>query len=245
VKDGRVKSIVISSAVVTNLAGSGGQGTTDGTGNSAQFDRPRGIVVTPDGLALYVGDYGGLRKVIISSGVVTTLSVSGLPNQPFILAWAFDDSLLWVGTHGEHKLFQVTPTSDTAGTSVHYAGSGSHNNPSVANNAIGHLTTFDGIVSIATNPDGSFLWIGDWSNRRIRGVDTSNAQVSTVAGTGTDGSADGVGPDALFQGGGVWGMAMTSNGANLYLGDTGNSRIRMVHAVLPLAPILTHCLPWM
>ena len=45
----KIRAIVIATGVVTTLAGSGSQGSADGTGTSASFDMPTGVAVTPDG----------------------------------------------------------------------------------------------------------------------------------------------------------------------------------------------------
>ena len=65
------------SAVVTTLAG-GSRGSTDATGTSARFNYPMGI--TTDGTNLYVADTVNhrIRKILISTGVVTTLAGSSL-----------------------------------------------------------------------------------------------------------------------------------------------------------------------
>jgi len=69
-----VKQVVISSGVVTTLAGSGSAGFVNATGTSAQFNWPTSI--TTDGTSLYVADTNNnaIRKVVISSGVVTTVA---------------------------------------------------------------------------------------------------------------------------------------------------------------------------
>ena len=75
----KIRKIVISTGVVTTLAGasSGYADSTDGTGLSASFKEPAGI--TTDGTNLYVSDYANhrIRKIVISTGVVTTLAGSG------------------------------------------------------------------------------------------------------------------------------------------------------------------------
>ena len=71
-----IRKVVISSGVVTTPYGVADPATTsghtDGTGNAARFNIPSGIV--SDGTNFYVCDYDNncIRKVVISSGVVTT-----------------------------------------------------------------------------------------------------------------------------------------------------------------------------
>ncbi|MEZ7973881.1 MAG: Ig-like domain-containing protein, partial [SAR324 cluster bacterium] len=71
----RIRQIVISTGVVTTLAGSS-SGSTDATGTSASFNTP--LDITTDGTNLYVADYGNhrIRQIVISTGVVTTLAGS-------------------------------------------------------------------------------------------------------------------------------------------------------------------------
>src|SRR5512143_3454369 len=78
-----IRKIDIASGVVTTLAGSAGvTGSTNGTGAGASFNHPAGITI--DGTILYVADTGNdiIRKVVISSGVVTTLAgIAGNPGS--------------------------------------------------------------------------------------------------------------------------------------------------------------------
>ena len=70
---------MISTRVVTTLAGTGSSGSTDNTtGTSASFNTPTGI--TTDGTNLYVAyqDSNKVRQIVISTGVVTTLAGSGV-----------------------------------------------------------------------------------------------------------------------------------------------------------------------
>ena len=74
-----IRQIVISTGVVTTLAGntSGTSGYVNATGTSAYFYSPVGIA--SDGTNLYVTDFNNhvIRKIVISTGVVTTLAGSG------------------------------------------------------------------------------------------------------------------------------------------------------------------------
>jgi len=58
-----IRQIVISTGVVTTVAGTGSSGSSNGTGTSASFNNPRGI--TTDGTNLYVPDYSNhlIRKI--------------------------------------------------------------------------------------------------------------------------------------------------------------------------------------
>ena len=68
---------------VTTIAGQAGvAGAINGTGSAATFNGPNGI--TTDGTNLYVADTGNglIRKVVIATGVVTTLAGGASPPAP-------------------------------------------------------------------------------------------------------------------------------------------------------------------
>lgn len=70
-----IRKVVISTGQVTTLAGKTGvTGSSDGIGSAASFYYPNGI--TTDGTNLYVADQYNhtIRKVVISTGEVTTLA---------------------------------------------------------------------------------------------------------------------------------------------------------------------------
>jgi len=72
-----IRKIVISTGEVTTVAGTGSSGSANGTGTSAGFDDPQRI--TTDGTNLYVADTNNhlIRKIVISTGVVTTVAGTG------------------------------------------------------------------------------------------------------------------------------------------------------------------------
>ena len=76
-QNSRIRKIVISTGVVTTLAGSSAGYLDHTTGTSAEFNRPFGI--TTDGTNLYVADSVNqrIRKIVISTGAVTTLAGTG------------------------------------------------------------------------------------------------------------------------------------------------------------------------
>ena len=78
---------------------------------------------------------------------------------------------------------------------------------------------------VAVDSSGN-LFIADWSNGRIRKVDTSGT-ISTVAGDGTFGFGGDGGPATSAQLSFPTGVAVDSSG-NLFIADTANHRIRKV-----------------
>ena len=79
--------------------------------------------------------------------------------------------------------------------------------------------------SVALDGAGN-LYIADWSDHRIRKVDSSG-NISTVAGTGTQGfSGDGAAATSA-QLNSPWDVAVDGSG-NLYIADRNNNRIRKV-----------------
>lgn len=171
--DQTIRKIVIATAEVSTLAGAHATpGAVDATGTDARFDDPIGI--TTDGTNLYVADSQNfqLRKVVISTGEVTTLA----------------------GSSGATDL--EGPGAD------------------VAVGWVEGLTT-----------DGTSLYFSDWDYYLLRRLDLETLEVTTVAGhPGEDGTADGTGADARFEGP----LGLVSDGTSLYLADYDAASIRKI-----------------
>ena len=73
---------------------------------------------------------------------------------------------------------------------------------------------------------GTTVYVADYLNHRIRTIDTSNGDTTTLAGSGTDGSADGTGTAASFSY--PHGVAVSPDGMTVYVADTSNNRIRKI-----------------
>ena len=73
-----IRKVVIVGGAVTTLAGTAGtSGSADGTGTAARFNQPVGLTIDNAG-NLYVSDqnYTKIRKIVTSTGVVTTISAT-------------------------------------------------------------------------------------------------------------------------------------------------------------------------
>lgn len=212
-----ILKVVIATGQVTTLAGQKGvAGSTDGTGTAASFNRPKAIAT--DGTNLYVVDSGNytIRKIVIATGAVTTLSVTGsFVNGMFGIAVDVSGNYLYVGDGMViHRVDLAT------GTSSVIAGSGSTGYA----DGIGAAAGFNTPRGIAT--DGNNLYVADTGNNAIRQVVIGTAAVTTLAGQGggASGSADGTATAATFY----QPSEITTDGSNLYVTDTYNDAIRKI-----------------
>ncbi len=235
-----IRQVVISTGVVTTLAGTAGTlGTTDGTGATARFNLPSGI--TTDGTNLYVTDTGNhtLRKIVISTGVVTTIAgsagISGIIDATIGTDARFnlpsgittDGTNIYVADTGNHTLRKVAISSGAVTTIAGAAGQ-----PGVVD-GIGTPTVptkFSSPSGITT--DGTNLYLADKGNNSIRQVVISSAMVTTiagptaapVAGATNAGSTDGTGTVARFSSP----AGIITDGTNLYVADMGNNTLRKI-----------------
>ena len=219
-----IRKIVISSGVVTTFAGTGSRGSADGTGTAASFNAPGGI--TSDGTNLFVADVGNhlIRKIVISSGVVTTIAGTGSTgssdgtgtaasfNLPFGIT--NDGTNLFVVDAQNHLIRKIVISSGVVTT---FAGTGSRGSA----DGTGTAASFNapGITN-----DGTNLFVADRRNNTIRKVVISTGVVTTFAGTGSAGSADGTGTAASFN----YPQSITHDGTSLFVMDLSNHTIRKI-----------------
>ncbi len=85
---------------------------------------------------------------------------------------------------------------------------------------------FQAPTGLCVSPDGSAVYVADYSGNRIRKIITASGQVSTVAGTGSSGFANGSTITAQFSY--PTGLAISADGNVLYVADNGNSMIRKI-----------------
>ncbi len=194
----RIRRMNLTTYDVTTFAGAN-SGNTDGTGTGALFSGPTNI--STDGTNLYVCDSGNhrIRRIVISSAVVTTLagSTSGNVNGTGTAArfdgpsgLTYSDSGLYVGDQAGTLMRKVT----LGGVVTTVAGTAG---VSTAADGVGTAGTFGGIASLTSV--GDYLFIADSGDNSIRVFDTTSTDLVTLAGGAGTGSADGTGTAATFD----------------------------------------------
>jgi sugar lactone lactonase YvrE len=211
---------------VTTLAGSGVAGSKDGAGSAAQFIMLRSITSDSSG-NLYVSEAlsSKIRK-ITPQGLVTSIcgSGAGAEDGSGSAASFFNPSGVAVDNLGNsyiadannHKIRKIT--ADGMVTTLAGSSSGNGSTDGVGSNA-----SFNSPRGVAVDSIGN-VYVADTLNHKIRKITPSGA-VSTLAGSGGNGSINGVGAEASFNT--PYGLAVDVSG-NVYVADTLNRKIRKI-----------------
>jgi uncharacterized protein (TIGR03437 family) len=227
-----------------NSQSPGGFSGDNGPAIKAQLNSPKGIAVDSAG-NVYVADAGNgcIRKV--SNGVITTVAGNGSgdntgDNGPALNAGlgnmhglAADSTgnlyLADVGSLASDTIF-ILPGSQVIrkvsnGMITTVAGNGTagfsgDNGPATS----AELNSTFQSLSVGVDSAGN-VYIADSGNNRIRKV--SNGVMTTLAGNGTAGFSGDNGPATSAQLSNPLSVAVDPAG-NLYIGDSGNRRIRKV-----------------
>jgi sugar lactone lactonase YvrE len=213
-------------ARVSTLAGDGIPGALDGPAGSNRFDDPFGVALDNRG-TVYVADAGDSNRIrtIAPDGTVATFAGGreGFQDGPGTAAafhtpsaLAFDhQGNLYVADTGNHAIRKVTKD----GTVTTLAGDGAPGDL----DGIGRAARFNGPVGLAVD-DAGIVYVADTYNDRIRRIGRDGT-VTTIAGSGHPGNADGAGAAASFD---TPSAIVVATDGTLYVADTGNHAIRRI-----------------
>jgi hypothetical protein len=249
----KIRKIVIATGVVTTLAGPAQgcypacvQGDTDATGNAARFTSPFGI--TTDGTNVYVAEAGNnkIRKIVIATGVVTTLAGPAQGCYPACVqgdtdaignAARFhtpydittDGTNLYVADAIDNKIRKIVIETGMVTT---LAGPAQGDQSCGDTDATGNAARFCFPVGITT--DGTNLYVTD-NQSKIRKIVIATGVVTTLAGPAQGCYPDCVGDDTDATGNAArffYPAGINTDGTNLYVADTANNKIRKIASAI-------------
>ena len=233
-------------ATISTVAGDGTEGFSDNdTATAAQFDSPYDVAVDSSG-NLYVADKDNhrIRKIAISStgvvGAVSTIAGTATAGNADTAAAGADPAVnpAVVGTFSYPQGIAVDPS----GENLYVASTFSHTirkvlistgavstiagtaDSSGTANGYGTAARFDFPYDVAADSDGN-LYVADANNHRIRKIVIWTGEVTTFAGSGTEGFVDG--PAATARFGTPSGIAVDSSG-NVYVAELWYNAIRKI-----------------
>lgn len=210
-------------AVVTTLAGND---KIDMDGRGPVFWNPAGIAVDASGY-IYVADSHNNRiRKVSPEGVVTTLAgmgVQGYADGPGATAKFYNPEGVALDASGNvyvadlhnNLIREISPE----GVVTTLAGSGAIG----ADDGKGTKASFNSPYDVAVDAIGN-VYVADTQNNMIRKINRGGV-VSTLAGSGAQGAADGRGDAASFYR--PFGLGLDAYG-NIYVADSNNNKIRKV-----------------
>lgn len=211
-------------ATVTTFAGSGATAFLDQTGTSACFNRPFSLIFDSIG-NLFVADQVNQRiRKITPAGVVTTFAGNGTAGLVDGTGTAASfrsptgisidsNGNLYVGDLGNHCVRKITP----AGVVTTFAGNGT----SGGTDGLGSNATFNSPAGVTVDKKGN-VYVAEHAGCRLRKVSPSGL-VTTLAGNGIAGSANGTGTAATFN---LLGDVTIDNQGYIYVVDRTNNLVR-------------------
>jgi streptogramin lyase len=223
---------ITTAGVISTVAGTGASGFSgdDGTATSAKLNSPAGVYVTNSGV-IYIADRGNHRiRRVSTAGTITTIAGNGnasfsgdggsatnaalsSPSDVFLDT----AGVVYITDTNNHRLRAIAADS-TISTIGGTGAAGFSGDGGVATNA-----RFAFPRSVFVDTAGS-IYIADRFNHRVRRINT-NGNITTIAGDGVlgaSGDGDAANIARLGSPGGIW----LHDNRELFVGDTGNHRIR-------------------
>lgn len=187
-RNGLIRKLDIATGSVTTMAGKAGSlGTTDGIGTAARFGVPFGIAIHSG--SLYVSDVNAIRKIVISTGEVSTLSTTVRSYLGSVSITAAGDSLFIADT-ANHRILRVVVATGVVTTLAGGSSSGS-------DDGIGTAARFSFPSAITATSNGASLFVADTLPARIRQIEVATATVTTMT-TSTNVGATGMATDDTY-----------------------------------------------
>jgi DNA-binding beta-propeller fold protein YncE/serine/threonine protein kinase len=234
-----IRLISVATKVVQTLAGECGPDET------SAFAFPHGLAYSPDGTMIAVSDSKNhrIRLISVASKSVSTLAGSGLEGYtddvstsaqfswPKSVSYSPDGTMIAVSDSRNHCIRLISVASKSVST---LAGSGREG----YTDDVGTSAQFTLPKSVSYSPDGTMIAVADEGNKRVRLIKVATGTVTTLAGSGEEGNANGVGASAQFYlPSGISFSPMSARGTMIAVGSRQNTyphnQVRLICSGIP------------
>jgi DNA-binding beta-propeller fold protein YncE len=234
---------ITSAGAVSVLSGTlaSGSGNATTIGAIASYNGPTGVALDATASNLYVADFGNntIRKIVLAAGpdlgkVTVLAGVSGnagnndvptTATPPIAPRFSSPAGLavdlagnVFVADYGNSRIRKISATGVVSTVAGSTAG---------AADGVGIASKFNGPRALALDATGTNLYVADANNNTIRKIVLATGDVTTLAGSGKTGNADGAGTAASFNH--PSGIAVDAAG-NIYVADAANNLLRKITA---------------
>lgn len=221
-----IRRIDAITGVITTIAGNGTAGLVDAIGSSARLNSSPYLTIDTSNNILYFADFG---NNMIRSVNLSTNQVFSLASVPGAYGLVFSNGFIYTTSYTTHTVRRVTVSTGNVTTIAGIGSAGFQNGPGLS-------SAFNSPTGIAMDPSGNVL-VSDSLNYMIRRISVLTGEVSTYAGTGTNGYFDGLGPGARFSL--LQGLRMSNS--DLFIADSAISLVRKLanYPGVRISPSLT------
>jgi sugar lactone lactonase YvrE len=242
-----VRRVDAATQIITTIAGTGQAGYSGdgGLGTNAEMNEPVHVVFDRI-VNLYVTDARNerVREINSKTDIITTIAGNGVAG--------------YYGDQGPATSAELNFPDGIAidGNGNIYVGDASNNRVREINTTSGDITTVAGVGVAGYSGDGGpataaelnfpsrpfvdangNIYTADYNNNRVRKIAAGTGIITTVAGTGVAGYSGDGGVATSAELNGPISIAVDSAGV-LYIGDTGNNRIRAVNLTANAVTVL-------
>lgn len=230
-----IRKVVIATQSVSTYAGqiNGAATRTEAVGTGAAFSTPRGIAT--DGTNFYIADYGNntIRKIVIGTATVSAFAgtggavagfVDGLGAAAFFNSPSgitYHNGYLYVADTANNRIRKIDVSNANVTT---LAGAPDVDGPVNAGSTDGTALNAKFNVPQGITTDGTYVYVADTGNNKIRRIAIADGVTLTIAGTGVAGVGNGVGNVATFN----LPTGIATDGTNLFITDFASHLIRKI-----------------
>ena len=231
----RIRMVSASTGIISTVAGSrqAGYYGDGGPATSASLYVPYALAVDSSDNIYIVDGTERIRMVTASTGIISTVAGDGTGGYSGDGGAATSAELdvpsgvavdrsgnIYIGDRLNNRVRIVTASTGIISTVAGDGTEGYSGDGGAATSA-----ELNWPVGVAVDSSGN-IYIGDYSNSRIRMVTASTGVISTIAGDGTQGySGDGGAATSAEL---YWPTGIAVNSSYLFIADFGNNRIRAV-----------------